>query len=409
MHRVVVLRLVLLLALVTPASSLHAYRNVVYFLEWGIYRDFHIANLDWSRTTHVNYAFAMPQVDGSISFLDEFAATQRVYGHDLGLGAVQGCFGQANKYKRAYRGTKFGLSFGGWSGSGPFPTIAASPKLRAAFVANAVALLEDLGLDFIDLDWEYPALAQLPLFATLLADMRAALDALPFRAELSIAAPGFPANWDKQSMTAICSHVDFLNLMTYEYTGAWSSRVGYHSNLFPNPHAPNGLRSSVSSAVQYYLTRGCPSEKLVMGVPLYGKSFERTRGLFAPFAPPTSGSHAPDGLWDYKDIALHASPRFDATAQATYAYNATTRTVLVYDDPKSVAAKVAYMQAHRLGGLMFWEASGDAAAGSSASLLTTYASLVGKDNMDFRPNNLWYPHSRYDNIRRPPLLGGFTP
>ncbi|OQS00451.1 hypothetical protein ACHHYP_03576 [Achlya hypogyna] len=389
---------------VTCVAGLGAFRNVVYFLEWGVYRDFHIANLDWSRTTHVNYAFAMPQADGSIKFLDEFAATERIYGRDLGPGAVQGCFGQVNKFKRRFRGTKFGLSFGGWSGSGPFPAIAASPSLRTTFVSNAVALMIDLGLDFIDIDWEYPSRDQLPAFSALLRDLRSALHQLPFRAELSIAAPGFPAQWGTAT-ASICEHVDFLNLMTYEYAGTWSGRAAFHSNLFPSPQLPGS--SSVDAAVTDYLRNKCPSEKLVVGVPLYGKAFEHTRGLFATFAPPTTGSHGPDGLWDYKDIAPTAVARFDAVAKATYAYNSSTRTVTVYDDPRSVAAKVAYIKQHRLGGLMFWEASGDAPAGSNASLLTTFTTLVGKENMDFRVNNLQYPHSRYTNVRRPNFLGGY--
>ncbi|OQR89709.1 hypothetical protein THRCLA_09622 [Thraustotheca clavata] len=387
--------------------ALESYRNVVYFLEWGVYRDFHIANLDWSRTTHVNYAFAMPQANGSIHFLDQYAATGRIYDKNYGFDGVHGCFGQANKYKRRFRGTKFGLSFGGWSGSGPFATIATSPSIRATFVANAIQLLQDLGLDFIDLDWEYPTPTELPSFIDLLTDLRHALNQLPFKAELSIAAPGFPSEWGTL-MPIICDQVNFLNLMTYDYAGSWSGRVAYHSNLYPNPSAPVGLRSSVNAAVQDYIRNKCPSHKLVMGVPLYGKSFEHAKGMYSTFSPPTSGSHGPDGLWDYKDIARkNWQPHFDPISQATYAYDATTNTITVYDDPLSLEAKIEYVQKYKLGGMMFWEGSGDAPAGTNASLLTTFANLVGKDNMDFRPNNLLYPESRYSNIRQVSYDGGY--
>lgn len=52
-----------------------------------------------------------------------------------------------------------------------------SSSARATFVSSAISLLEDNGLDGIDIDFEYPTAAQSNDFASLLSELRAGLDA----------------------------------------------------------------------------------------------------------------------------------------------------------------------------------------------------------------------------------------
>lgn len=50
---------------------------------------------------------------------------------------------------------------------------------------------------------------------------------------------------------------------------------------------------------------------------------------------------------------------WDARADAPYLWNAATHTFITYDDPRSIAAKDAYVMRHHLGGVMYWEQSLD--------------------------------------------------
>lgn len=50
---------------------------------------------------------------------------------------------------------------------------------------------------------------------------------------------------------------------------------------------------------------------------------------------------------------------WDAKAKAPWLFNPATRIFWSYDDSASLALKGAYVRYHRLGGLMFWELSGD--------------------------------------------------
>ncbi|OQR80647.1 glycoside hydrolase family 18 protein [Achlya hypogyna] len=403
-------------ALAAPSG----YKNVVYFMEWSIYgRNFHLADLDWWRITHVNYAFGKPAADGTVGVYDSWAATDKRYPDDSWSDTgnnVHGCFGQGHRLKQKYRNTKFGLSIGGWTLSDQFSAIASTAAGRATFAKSSVQLMLDLGLDFIDIDWEYPVEGgndappvphrpdDMANFVALLAAVRGELAKLPFQAELSVASPAGPANYRHWDFAAVCEQLDHINIMTYDMAGSWSNYTDHQANLYEDPDHPAGAKYSAHGAIQDYIKGGCPSHKIVMGIPAYGRSFEKTDGLYAPFSPPTAGSWVSGndgkGIWDYKALPQSGAKEvFDAKLGAAYSYDPATRTFTSYDSPESLAVKLDYIKKYNLGGTMFWSGDADAKAGSPRSLITQVVATLGAENMAFGANNLHYPTSKYDNIR----------
>ena len=50
---------------------------------------------------------------------------------------------------------------------------------------------------------------------------------------------------------------------------------------------------------------------------------------------------------------------WDPVSKVPYLYNAEKRIFVSYDDPESMALKAQYAVDHKLGGMMFWDYSGD--------------------------------------------------
>jgi len=152
-------------------------------------------------------------------------------------------------------------------------------------------------------------------------------------------------------------YLDWFNLMTYDFVNSATPTTGHHAGLHASGLAPPDARS-VERAVGEYLAAGVPSRKLVIGAAFYGREFGEVTsehdGLYQRY-----GSYVTEHSWpriksDYLDrngFVRHHDPQ----AQASWLWNAGTRRFITYDDPQSIAAKAAYVKAHGLGGIMYWE------------------------------------------------------
>ncbi|KAH7459192.1 Chitinase 1 [Fusarium oxysporum f. sp. matthiolae] len=300
---------------------------------------------------------------------------------------AHGCVKEIFYLKKQNPHFKAILSIGGWTLSSTFPAAASTAATRTIFATSAVELMKDWGFDGIDVDWEYPAgEVEANNFLLLLEAVRKELDLYASRHarnhhfELSIAAPAGP------------SHYGILPSPTLV-----TATTGHTANLYPNDAVPGSTPFSSDTAIKAYLAAGVPSRKLVLGMPLYGRSFESTPGLGQSFTSSEEGSHE-KGAWDYKELPRSPSAKMfcDEKAVGCYSYDNNTNQLISFDIPATVEKKVAYIKDLRLGGSMFWEASGDRSG--SCSLIGTSHSALG--SLDKSKNWLDYPTSRYDNIRQ---------
>ncbi|KAH7103318.1 P-loop containing nucleoside triphosphate hydrolase protein [Auriculariales sp. MPI-PUGE-AT-0066] len=347
------------------------------------------------KISHLLYAFAKTDgKTGAISLGDPEVDAGDLEGENLA-----GLLGDIWEIKQKSRGLKVLLSIGGgsFSQNGAFDFLTDSAG-RAKFVEDATTMLEDFGLDGIDIDYEALTNDQIEGYHALVKAMRAGLDAhAETKGETS--AVGVKPNSDLDT-AVLDESFDFWNMMDYDMSGSWTNVTGHQANLY----SPNGGRS-IDGGVKEWLTAVAP-EKLVMGIPLYSRSFTGTDGAGSPYdsVGPT------DGESRYIDLPLDgAVVTEDLEHGLAYSYDAAKREFHSYDTPGVVKVKTQYVVDNKLGGMMYWAPYMDK-DGAESLLNTAVDGLGGK--LDQTPNHLSYPNSKYANVKAkaseevPPPAGG---
>ena len=247
------------------------------------------------------------------------------------------------------------LSVGGW-GSGRFSEMAATKENRMAFARDCKRVVEEFGLDGIDIDWEYPTQSSAKIssspqdtenFTLLMRDLRKVLG----KQRLVTAATVCNANYI--DFRSCIQYMDLVNVMAYDMGNA----PKHHAALFPSPHA--GYCTS-SQAVEAHLKVGVPREKLVMGVPFYGK-----------------GKRDDEGLREYRRsgrLPEGYAHHWDDEGRFPYITNAQGEFVWGYENARSLAEKCQYILDNHLRGGMYWDYASDTPQGDERR--TLYLSLL---------------------------------
>ena len=351
---------------------------VAYYPSWATYaRNYQVADIPDQKITHINFAFANV-ADGKCVVGDSYADTDKAFaGDSWDTGAKRGNFNQLTKLKAANPKLETMISIGGWTWSKNFSAAAATPQSRQVFVDSCVDFMNTYGFDGIDIDWEYPVsgglyagtAADKQNYTLLLAAFKEKLSAQSAvdgeDHPLTIAAPAGPTtipNMDSKNIGAI---IDWMNLMSYDFHGGWDSITGHNAPMkVGSQDTAEGF--SITDAVDSYLNAGFPAQKLVLGLPLYGRGWESVsnnqNGLYQRATNASVGTWE-KGVFDYTDIKNNYLPtmtRFwDAEAQVPYLYDPARKLWISYDDPQSIKIKTEYIKAKGLGGAMLWELSGD--------------------------------------------------
>ncbi|KLT71231.1 glycosyl hydrolase family 18 protein [Flavobacterium sp. ABG] len=467
-HYYRLLFLFLLFPLLALAQPAHGKKVVGYYAQWAIYaRDYNVPKIDGSKLTHLNYSFygttfdpARPE-NTKLKCLDTYADFEHTEGGIPWDAPVKGNFYDLKKLKEKYPHLKILISVGGWTKGQDLSPIAASPVARAALAADMANFIVTYPfIDGFDIDWEYPVIggtdgtevingAPIPPQKhspddnkNLVYLLKAMRQAMPNKL-VTIAAGNNvrnvvsqylgPLNRGQYGMTEdISTYCDYITYFGYDFGGNWYDKTCYNAPLYAsgNPNDPlYGASQSESLdelTNQYLNVIGFPANKLIMGLPYYGKIFKNVAnngttpnfpGLFVA-APrdATSGCanpQPPAGTWDgpaaceksgsieicdlvgnpvtnshpYLDPnTMMVTPTaaaagwvryFDNTTKVPYLYNAALKQFITYEDKQSMDLKVQYIKSRNLAGGMVWELSQDTRGAIPNSLLTQVDTSFG--------------------------------
>lgn len=303
---------------------------------------------DPTYMTHVNYAFA------------ELYVKNNVY-EKFDLQGNRERFDQVKKLKERNSDLKILLSFtnsvsnSGNSQDGGFSALAKSPEMRKKFAQDCRTFVQQEGIDGIDIDWEFPGMTfgsnafdvmvDVDNFTLLMKDLRETLGN-----NILLTYAGYCKNVQPQGagrkyidVKAVDPYVDFVNIMTYDLVGA----PGHQSPL-NKPSASWDCQRSVDE----YLNAGVPANKLVLGIPFYGRAHFNSGGSV-----------------NYKDIVNlsegngYVIDNWDAEGSVPYVTKDGAY-YCGYDDPRSIAAKGDWLLRLGMKGMMFWDYDGDDSRGT---------------------------------------------
>lgn len=392
---------------------------VAYFTSWSIYdRGYNVTDIPADRITHINYAFfGIDGATNTVTIFDPWADTQKVFTGAASKGfpdqtweesarGEAGNLGRLRQLKKLYPSVRTLMSVGGWTLSYNFPKVAGTSASRKTFVTSCITTMKQYDFNGIDIDWEYPEAADKTNCSLLLEEFRSQLDAQGAKDNchylLTLAGPAGSDKLLNLELARLSSTLDFINIMTYDYHGGWDSTTNHQSPLYMNPADPiNALdreRLNISWTVNAYLSAGVPAVKLGLGIPFYGRAWEGVSsagsGLFqaGPALPSTNvPGNWEAGMLDYwKVIELERNTAnyrrlWDSASMVPWLYgkNLSSRTdggmFVTYDDVESVTGKIAFLKSKGLGGVMFWELSGDMRnTGDPACLIQAIYSELNK-------------------------------
>ena len=329
------------------------------------FRSYDFSQIDATSLTHINYAFANI-IDGQVMFgSDKIDDNERNSDDIRALTAL----------KEVNPELKVLVSVGGWGWSGNFSDAALSDSSRERFAVSAAAFVREHGLDGIDLDWEYPnhpgagnifRPEDVHNFTLMLGCVRKHLDSLSAeqgrkeRYLLTIATGASELYAANTELGALQQHLDFINIMTYDFHHGASYQTGHHANLYlSSSDAPDG--DATERAVDIHIRDGVPPSKLNIGIPFYGRIWKGVEplnnGLYREARTTGAGMSYADVL---KALADPAYTRYyDTSAASPFLWNERDSIFISYEDEGSIAARMEFIKERGLGGVMFWEYTED--------------------------------------------------
>jgi chitinase len=274
------------------------------------------------------------------------------------------------------------LMIGGWGGHADgFSMMARDPAKRTEFCQSVKSLLDQHQMDGVDIDWEYPTQSadgetgcdpmDTQNFNLVLKELRETLGTGKIISFASSSSAKY-VDW-KTAM----NYLDYVNVMTYDMGAAPN---GHNSPLHKSAKFN---QRSWDESVEAHLKGGVPKDRMVMGIPFYGKAEKSPSASEKIFDYSVKYYEIPDilnkGTYKGKKLARNVTRMWEPTSMVPYLQDDAGKNVLSYDDPESVEAKGAYVKSNGHLGAMFWEYRYDTS--DHALLKALVESLYGKESV----------------------------
>ena len=274
---------------VAAAAETGGKHIIGYYPDWA---SGFVNSIQYDQLTHVNYFAIGPHPDGSLNTASITPSRLQQVTNDAHAAGVTAS-----------------ITVGGGSRSEGFPAMAASESARADFIENILDFMGQYNLDGVDLNWEpVDTAAKMDNYSTLLEELRSAMP------------PG------KLLSVAVSPHT--LNIRSWAVDDLdWIAVMGYDFNWGSAEHS---TFDDAVAAMSFWEGLPAPRNKLVMGVPFYGRG---------------DGGNAQKYSW----IVDNYDPAPGDDWAGPYFFNGI----------ETIRAKTAYVYDNDYAGVMIWNLSQD--------------------------------------------------
>eukprot|EP00106_Octopus_bimaculoides_P013196 XP_014780638.1 PREDICTED: chitinase-3-like protein 1 [Octopus bimaculoides] len=158
-------------------------------------------------------------------------------------------------------------------------------------------------------------------------------------------------------------YVDFFNVMTYDYHGAWENKTGHISPFRASSNdSSKSANFNVEWTMRYWREQGAPVSKLNLGLPFYGRSFTladpNKNGTNAPVTGKgTAGEFTGEaGFLAYYEICqmIQRGATIKRLSDEKVPYLVLGNQWVGYDDPESLYMKVEWAKQSNFSGIFVW-------------------------------------------------------
>lgn len=308
-----------IIPLLLASVALRAEPKVVAYVPNWIDLTTFAPKIDYAKLTHINIAFENPtNAEGALSFHAENDLLIR-HAHEHGVKVLASLGGGSASEKKPARELWFDLI---------------SSAKRPSFVARLAEYTSAHNLDGLDIDLEGPAINR--DYGTFIQELSAALK----QKNKLLTAALSKGYGGKDVPDATLAIFDFINVMAYDATGPWQPKK-------PGPHSSLEF---AQANVDYWLQRGLPKAKLILGVPFYGWGF---------------GKAFRENEYRYADLIKQhpEAARSDQVGDTIW-----------FNSIPTMKAKAKLVREQALGGMMIWSLNSDA-RGADSLLSAIHAAL----------------------------------